>query len=204
MPGLSGWECLRHLHDDPMLRGIPVIILSGLAKDDPQLAEGTEIAGWVQKPFDANQLCDAINAAAKRERQLVLLVEDDADLARVIFSTLEQHGVELVSATGAHQAKIEVAKRDPDLVILDLSLADGDGFEVVNFLRQHDTLRNVPLVVYSATEVEKEDQERLRLGYTEFLTKSRVSPEELEALVIRLLRVDLERKSLNVKASSAR
>jgi PAS domain S-box-containing protein len=203
MPGISGWDGLRELRADTVLRGIPVIILSGTAKQDADASEAREVAGWVQKPFDADQLCAAIYAASRRERQLVLLVEDDPDLARVISSTLEQHGVELVSAFGAQQAKLAVARRDPDLVILDLILAEGDGFEVVNFLRQHDKLRNVPLVVYSATEVEKEDQERLRLGHTEFLTKSRVSPEQLEALVLQLLSVT-ERSDVDVKASSAR
>jgi CheY-like chemotaxis protein len=202
MPGISGWDGLRELRADTVLRGIPVIILSGTAKQDADAAEAREVSGWVQKPFDAEQLCAAIYAASRRERQLVLLVEDDPDLARVISSTLEQHGVELVSAFGAQQAKLAVARRDPDLVILDLILAEGDGFEVVNFLRQHDKLRNVPLVVYSATEVDKEDQERLRLGHTEFLTKSLVSPEQLEALVLQLLRVT-EGSDLDVKASSA-
>jgi PleD family two-component response regulator len=111
--------------------------------------------------------------------------------------------VELVSAFGANQAKAAVTRRAPDLVILDLALADGDGFEVVKYLRQHDRLRNVSLVVYSATEVERDDQEKLRLGPTEFLTKARVTPEQLEALVLHLLRADSERKALNAQAGTA-
>jgi CheY-like chemotaxis protein len=202
MPGISGLEGLRELRADTALHGIPVIILSGTAMQDSDATVADHVAEWVQKPFDAERLCAAIEKASRRERQLVLLVEDDPDLARVISSTLEQHGVELVSAFGAQQAKLAVARRDPDLVILDLALAEGDGFEVVNFLRQHDKLRNVPLVVYSATEVEKDDQERLRLGHTEFLTKSLVSPEQLEGLVLQLLRVT-ERSALDVQASSA-
>jgi PAS domain S-box-containing protein len=202
MPGVSGWDGFRELRADETTREIPVIILSGLAESDDHLMP-SDVSGWIQKPFDANQLCAAIGAVAKRYRKLVLLVEDDADLARVISSTLEQHGVELVSAFGANQAKAAVTRRAPDLVILDLMLADGDGFEVVNYLRQHDRLRNVPLVVYSATEVEKDDQEKLRLGPTEFLTKARVTPEQLEAHVVHLLRVDSERKALNVQAGTA-
>jgi PAS domain S-box-containing protein len=202
MPGVSGWDGFRELRADETTREIPVIILSGLAESDDHLMP-SDVSGWIQKPFDANQLCAAIGAVAKRHRKLVLLVEDDADLARVISSTLEQHGVELVSAFGANQAKAAVTRRAPDLVILDLMLADGDGFEVVNYLRQHDRLRNVPLVVYSATEVEKDDQEKLRLGPTEFLTKARVTPEQLEAHVVHLLRVDSERKALNVQAGTA-
>jgi signal transduction histidine kinase/DNA-binding response OmpR family regulator/CHASE3 domain sensor protein len=204
MPGISGWDGLRELRADSAIANTPVIILSGLNKTDANLVEADHIDGWVQKPFDSGQLCNAIRAITNRERRLVLLVEDDADLAGVISSSLELHGVELVSATGVSQAKSAVSKRDPDLVILDMVLANGDGFEVVNFLRQHDTLRNVPLVVYSATEVEKEDQERLRLGQTEFLTKGRVTPNELETLVIQLLRMESERKVRDDKASVAR
>jgi signal transduction histidine kinase/DNA-binding response OmpR family regulator/CHASE3 domain sensor protein len=202
MPGVSGWDGLRELRAEPATRDIPIIVLSGLS-DNEDHAANSEVSGWIQKPFDADQLCAAIAAVSKRHRQLVLLVEDDPDLARVISSTLEQHGVELVSAFGANQAKAAVTRRAPDLVILDLALADGDGFEVVNYLRQHDRLRNVSLVVYSATEVERDDQEKLRLGPTEFLTKARVTPEQLEALVLHLLRADSERKALNAQAGTA-
>jgi DNA-binding response OmpR family regulator len=202
MPGVSGWDGLRELRAEPATRDIPIIVLSGLS-DNEDHAVNSEVSGWIQKPFDADQLCAAIAAVSKRHRQLVLLVEDDPDLARVISSTLEQHGVELVSAFGANQAKAAVTRRAPDLVILDLALADGDGFEVVNYLRQHDRLRNVSLVVYSATEVERDDQEKLRLGPTEFLTKARVTPEQLEALVLHLLRADSERKALNAQAGTA-
>lgn len=201
MPGVSGWDGLRELRAEAATRDIPVIVLSGLGENEDQAVK-TEVSGWIQKPFDADRLCAAITAVSKRHRQLVLLVEDDVDLARVISSTLEQHGVELVSAFGANQAKAAVTRRAPDLVILDLTLADGDGFEVVNYLRQHDRLRNVSLVVYSATEVERDDQEKLRLGPTEFLTKARVTPEQLEALVLHLLRVDSERKALNAQAGT--
>ena len=204
MPGVSGWDGLRELRADSAIQGIPVIILSGLTQENANLTSSDRISGWVQKPFDADQLCAAIKAVTHQERRLVLLVEDDADLAGVISSALDVHGVELVSASGATQAKAMVSERDPDLVILDLVLSNGDGFEVVNFLRQHDKLRKVPLVVYSATEVEKEDQERLRLGKTEFLTKGRVSPDDLERLVLQLLRIEAERKTLNVKAGAAR
>ena len=202
MPGVSGWDGLRELRAEAATRDIPIIVLSGLS-DNEDPAANSEVSGWIQKPFDADQLCAAIAAVSKRHRQLVLLVEDDPDLARVISSTLEQHGVELVSAFGANQAKAAVMRRAPDLVILDLALADGDGFEVVNYLRQHDRLRNVSLVVYSATEVERDDQEKLRLGPTEFLTKARVTPEQLEALVLHLLRADSERKALNAQAGTA-
>ncbi len=203
MPGTSGWEGLAELRADQTLRHIPVIILSGLNETDNKLPN-EKVSAWVQKPFDADHLCGAIAMVLRRRRPLVLLVEDDADLAGVISSTLERSGIEFTHASSVNQAKQTITNRDPDLVILDVVLGDGSGFDVVNLLRQHDKLRSVPLIVYSAAEVEKEDRERLRLGKTEFLTKSRVSPEQLERIVLQFLRREPERNASDAQASAAR
>ena len=65
--------------------------------------------------------------------------------------------------------------------------AQGDGFVIVDWLRQHNRLRQVPLVVYSARDLNDTDRERLKLGQTLFLTKGRIKPEEFERRVISLL-----------------
>jgi CheY-like chemotaxis protein len=118
---------------------------------------------------------------------MVLLVEDDLDLARVIAASFERKGVQtLHAATG--RAAIELAQKvTPDLVVLDLILPDIDGYGVIDWMKDHDLLRSVPVVVYSATEPSPSQRERLTLGPTEFLTKSRISPEDFERRVIRLL-----------------
>ena len=62
-----------------------------------------------------------------------------------------------------------------------------DGFGVIEWLKEHGRLRSVPLVVYSAAEPTPAERERLRLGPTLFLTKSRIPPHEFEERVINLL-----------------
>ena len=120
-------------------------------------------------------------------RRQILLVEDDLDLARVIGEGFERHGIETFhAATGA--AAIELAQKNtPDLLILDLTLPDMDGFAVVDWLKDNHRLQSVPMVVYSAAETTPSQRERLTLGQTEFLTKSRILPEEFERRVIQLL-----------------
>ncbi len=78
-------------------------------------------------------------------------------------------------------------QQEPSLIVLDLGLTDVDGFEVVRALRESETLRHVSLLVYSAIDVGNADQSRLRLGPTEFLTKSRCSLADFEAHVVRQL-----------------
>jgi CheY-like chemotaxis protein len=62
-----------------------------------------------------------------------------------------------------------------------------DGFAVVDWLRRHDTLRSIPLFVYTARDLTDGDRDRLRLGHTEFMTKARVSLEQLAARTAQLL-----------------
>jgi exodeoxyribonuclease VII large subunit len=60
--------------------------------------------------------------------------------------------------------------------VLDIGLPDGDGFNVVDWLRKHENLARLPLVVYSGRELSPAERRQLTLGPTHFLTKARVQP----------------------------
>lgn len=76
----------------------------------------------------------------------------------------------------------------PHLLVLDIGLPDGDGFNMVDWLRKHDGFAHLPLVVYSGRELSPEERRQLTLGPTHFLAKARVQPQQLEALVLTMLR----------------
>jgi PAS domain S-box-containing protein len=187
MPGMDGRGTLAALKADPRTSAIPVVVLSALVPIAAMLDDGA--ASWVNKPFDIDVLLGALERAVGRgwKPARVLVVEDDADLARVLVETLQRHGVETVHAADGDAAVAESLRVEPDLIVLDLALPARDGFAVVDVLRRHDRLRSAPLVVYSAREVRAEERSRLRLGHTEFLTKGRVTPEEFERRVVGLL-----------------
>jgi CheY-like chemotaxis protein len=91
-----------------------------------------------------------------------------------------------------HAASVEEAVRlagetAPDLLVLDLGLPDGDGGEVVEALRCDDALKQIPVVVYTARDVQPSDRERLELGETAYLSKGRITLEEFETRVLDLL-----------------
>jgi CheY-like chemotaxis protein len=92
----------------------------------------------------------------------------------------ERHGIKTVHADTVREAIAACERRMPDLVVLDLLLPDGDGVMVADWMRQRDQLRQVPLVVYSAKDLEGTERERLQSGHTEFFIKGRVTPEEFE------------------------
>jgi PAS domain S-box-containing protein len=122
-----------------------------------------------------------------RDAHSILLVEDDLDLARVMTTALQRHGLRIVHAAKGSDAIGLCRQHVPSLIVLEVALPDIDGFAVVSALRKSGAaLAGIPLVVYSAMDVGSADQLRLRLGPTEFLTKSRCSLAEFEEHVVRL------------------
>ena len=201
MPGLPGWQTIELLKKNPATANIPVVILSVLSpaantRDSTQLLSSAQ--GWVQKPFHESlllaELGRVLHVGSGPGR--ILLVEDDEDLASVVLSSFEierqqgrddqQIGIHHVS--NAADAKLFCVSEPPDILILDLTLPDGSGFELVNWLRQQPNLRTLPLVVYSGREVTGAEMEQLRLGPTQFLTKARVQPKDVEELVLAMMR----------------
>src|SRR5271155_2928510 len=188
MPGLSGWETLQRLRNNPITANIPVVVLSVLSSTlRPQLAGDAQ--GWVQKPFNENLLFAELGRVLHHGEgpAYVLLVEDDEDLASVLSASFEDAAVHIDHAATRQQAIRQCITRPPDLLILDLTLPDGDGFSLVEWLRQQPTLRALPLGVYSGREISEIEMAKLRLGPTEFLTKAKVQPQEVEDLVLSMV-----------------
>ncbi|MBS1799041.1 MAG: response regulator [Acidobacteria bacterium] len=188
MPGLSGWETLQRLRNNPVTANIPVVVLSVLSSTlRPQLTGDAQ--GWVQKPFNENLLFAELGRVLHHGDgpAYVLLVEDDHDLASVLIANFQDAAVHVDHASTRQEAIRQCISRKPDLLILDLTLPDGDGFSFVEWLRQQPPLKSLPLVVYSGREISDAEMSRLRLGPTEFLTKAKVQPHEVEELVLSMV-----------------
>jgi signal transduction histidine kinase/CheY-like chemotaxis protein len=188
MPGLSGWETLQRLRNNPATANIPVVVLSVLSSSlRPQLTGNAQ--GWVQKPFNESLLFAELGRVLHHGDgpAYVLLVEDDEDLASVLIASFQDAAVHIDHASTLQQAIRQCLHRRPDLLILDLTLPDGNGFSLVEWIRQQPALRTLPLVVYSGREVSDVDMAKLRLGPTEFLTKAKIQPREVEELVLSMV-----------------
>ncbi len=191
MPGLTGWETLKRLKNTPATAKIPVVILSVLSpstiRDERQVASAAQ--GWIQKPFNEGLLLAELSRVlhAGEGPARVLLVEDDFDLASVVIAGFKDVHVRLDHASTRESAMEHCRIAAPDLIILDLTLPDGDGFSLVDWLRQQPELRTLPLVVYSGREVSEFEMKQLQLGPTQFLTKAKVQPGEVEELVLNIV-----------------
>jgi two-component system alkaline phosphatase synthesis response regulator PhoP len=104
-------------------------------------------------------------------RALILLVEDEDTLRRVVRDLLEQEGYAVCEARDGAEALEQVDRHAPDLVLLDLNLPNVDGYTVLAQLRSRPATQSLPIVVLSARGDEDNEVRVLRLGATDFLTK---------------------------------
>ena len=114
----------------------------------------------------------------------ILLIEDDASIRRFVRLALEDEGWQVFEADSAKRGLIEAASRQPDLVILDLGLPDGDGVDLVRELRGWT---GIPVLILSARSDEANKVRALDAGADDYLTKPFGVPELL-ARVRALLR----------------
>ena len=113
----------------------------------------------------------------------ILGIEDDQVLGKVLKLALELAGHEVELATNVSAGRRALEAGGHDLVLLDLNLPDGHGFEVLRFLRQ-DLHRTTPVIVLSGLKQELNVVRGLELGADDYMTKP-FSPRELVARVQR-------------------
>jgi len=98
----------------------------------------------------------------------VLVVEDEAEIRRYVKLALEGEGLEVFEAGNLKTAAVEAGTRQPDLVVLDLGLPDGDG---VDFIRDLRGWTDAPVIILSARTAETEKVNALDAGADDYLTK---------------------------------
>lgn len=193
LDGMNGWEILPLLRRlDPEAR-TPVVLLSvGDAKNPAQPPTGQPlgVAGWVARPLNEDALLGELTRVlcGPGEKARILIVEDDRDLAAVIAGVFSRESIAVELAHSLNRALELCITFQPHLLVLDIGLPDGDGFNVVDWLRQHESLARMPLVVYSGRDLSPAERRLLTLGPTHFLAKAKVQPQQLEALVLTMLR----------------
>jgi PAS domain S-box-containing protein len=182
--GGNGRQIVEALKSTAETCDVPIVVVTGQFPESYE-SYAAAVANWVRKPLKSDDLIHALDLAF--DAPSILVVEDDLDLARVMNAALQSHGIRTLHAVTGSEAVQLCRQHEPSLIVLDLVLPDMDGFAVVSALRESATLGRIPLLVYSALDVGIADQSRLRLGPTEFLTKSRGSLADFEARVVRLL-----------------
>ncbi|HEY7067576.1 MAG TPA: response regulator transcription factor [Chloroflexota bacterium] len=132
----------------------------------------------------SHESLDVPGAAGTDRLPRVLAVDDEPRMLDFMRVSLQQHGLQLLEAQTGEET-LEAVRTDlPDLVLLDVSLPDMDGFELLQRLRQ---LSSVPVIMVTVRSDEPDRIRGLTLGADDYVTKP-FSPAELAARIKAVLR----------------
>jgi two-component system KDP operon response regulator KdpE len=101
----------------------------------------------------------------------ILVIEDDADIRKLLKQRLESDGYDTAFAWDAVTALTIARKTEPDLIILDLGLPGGDGYVVMERLQTLAPFSMIPIVVVSAQPTDPHAERALAAGAHAFIEK---------------------------------
>ncbi len=119
---------------------------------------------------------------------IILVIDDDAQMRRFLRNVLTGHGYTLLEAASVATAIEVVTRHQPNLVLLDLGLPDGDGLDVIRTMRPDD---RTPIIVLSARDKEGDKVVALDLGADDYLTKPFGAGELLARIRVALRRASV-------------
>jgi len=139
-------------------------------------------------------------AAGKRDKPLILVVEDDED-ARMVLEELLKPRYEVAAVGDGETALKRAAELNPDLVLLDLFLPGMDGFGALTGLRRQSKTADTPVIFLSAQGDAETKSQGLSLGASDYLAKP-FSEQELMARVDRTLKLSAQKEHYRALAQT--
>ena len=122
------------------------------------------------------------NDASNFNRAKILIVDDDPELRMALKLRLRANHYETVSAGDGYSAIALAQKERPNLIILDLGLPVGSGFNVLKRLQENDALSHIPVIVLTARDPQSNELRSLDSGATAFLQKPADNNELLQVI----------------------
>ena len=185
LPDGSGLDFVHELRVNPITHGMPIVVVS-MSAEEGERASGDVIGivDWLTKPVDEGQLVEALKQAVSgigEARPHILHVEDNVDLAHIIGRSL-QGIVDLTIASTLREAEKWLKVRRFDLVVLDLTLPDGSGLDLLERLNSLAGYP-VPVLILSAHETDKTVQSKVKAA----LVKSRVSEARIVETILAMV-----------------
>jgi len=180
LPDRTGLEVLNELKRNPGTRHIPVHVVS--VADFSQEALSLGAVGYALKPVKREQLMTAferLEAKLQQGVRRVLVVEDDLRQRDSIKQLLSSEGVEIADVATATEALERLKKTTFDCLVLDLSLPDLSGYEMLQRMAETDEGSFPPVIVYTGRSLTRDEEQRLRRFSRSIIIKDVRSPERL-------------------------
>jgi signal transduction histidine kinase/CheY-like chemotaxis protein len=180
--GEDTWELLAELKRRPETKSIPLVVVSTVDDERKGIALGAD--AYFVKPIDRQRLVHTLTRLTAPETVKRILVVDDEEISRYV---LRQHLLtprHLVAEAATGTEALGIARTDPpDVICLDLSMPDVDGFEVLRQLRGDPATASIPVVIVTSRHLADADRRALGEMGSAVLAKEDISRERVLATV---------------------
>jgi len=180
LPDIDGLTVLDRLKRDPGTRHIPVHVVSSMRERERALRQGA--ISYIHKPVSRDQLAEEFTRIQKflmGGKRSLLVVEDDMAQREAIVSLIGDADVHIVVAEDGKSALEALTCDRFDCMVLDLTLPDVSGFELLDQIGRQPHLRDLPIVIYTAQELSRKDVTALKRYAKTIVVKDARSPERL-------------------------
>lgn len=192
MPEIDGFEFARRVRADERLKNLPLIAITALAMvGDRERILGAGFDGYIAKPIDPERfipqmlafVSEAVRRRLKRgatsEGPLILVVDDVEVNRQVIRGTLAPFGYRIAEASDARSGYAQITNEKPAVILCDVHMPSGDGFQLVETVKADQELRDIPFIFISSTAWQTRDKRRaLELGADKFILRP-IDPQRL-------------------------
>ena len=117
----------------------------------------------------------------------ILVVEDDQFLDKSYKIALEQNGLDVDIAGDGEAALAYLQKTTPDLIVLDLLIPKLLGLDVLEKIRENETLKSIPVIILTNLDDSESKERAQALGVQEYIIKTDVNLDTLVPLIIKYL-----------------
>lgn len=180
LPDQSGLSVLDRLKRDVRTRHIPIHIVSGDDYSERALSLGA--IGYALKPVQREQLVEvlkSLDAKISQNLRRVLIVEDNVVQREAVAKLIGSHDVETVGAGTAAECLELLKEQTFDCMVLDLSLPDASGYQLLETISQDGLHSFPPVIVYTGRVLSAEEEQKLRRYSKSIIIKGAKSPERL-------------------------
>ncbi|MBU8897842.1 two-component system sensor histidine kinase/response regulator [Corallococcus sp. H22C18031201] len=173
LPDVEGLRLAEILRHDPETRRAPLLLTS--AFDERQRAFRAGADAFLVRPLAADKLLATVDSlvrgSAGAPHGRVLVVDDDAKIASICREVLEGIGFDVAVAASLDEARRGLRERRPDVILLDVTLPDGDGFLFLEEIKAERASGHISVIFISARAETSSKVRALKLGGDDYLTK---------------------------------
>ncbi|MBI4510970.1 MAG: response regulator [Deltaproteobacteria bacterium] len=188
--GEDGFHLARELRAIPQCTSVPLIFISGESTLDHRIAAAhLGASAFVHKPVDPEVMIAAVESVLAikwDERPRVLVVDDDWSFCQLVTSVLSDLGLKVHSLQDPSQIVDVLDETCPDLVLLDVAMANVSGFDICRVVRTSERWRHLPVLFLTRLTGVEIRTSAFQAGADDYLPKP-VVREELAAKVTAIL-----------------